>query len=126
MAKRSEVDVLKDEIRELKETVSTLTKTVDELSSKIQVPEKRDSKSVAPGHYRIFDEGESVIMEDASWNRLLNLLENAQKGLTTSELAKKWGKSRSRTSEVLNQLVDDGHLVKYRDGRRMKFRSLDE
>ena len=42
------------------------------------------------------------------------------------ELAKLWGKSRSRTSEVLNRLVGEGHVVKYRDGREIKFRPPEE
>ncbi|MGY5858452.1 MAG: helix-turn-helix domain-containing protein, partial [Candidatus Thorarchaeota archaeon] len=63
---------------------------------------------------------------DASWDRLVNLMHNEDSGLTAAELAEKWGKSRSRTSEVLNKLAENGQIIKYRDGRMIRFRSAEE
>ncbi|NWF96903.1 MAG: MarR family transcriptional regulator [Candidatus Thorarchaeota archaeon] len=78
------------------------------------------------GVYSISDSLTECMKHDAAWARLVGLVEGAKSGLTAAELAEKWGKSRSRTSEVLNKLVGDGHLVKYRDGREIKFRKSGE
>ena len=125
MAQEKELKKLKKEVRELKKTVYTLKDTVVELTSRIQ----KGSDAGSPydsGQYNIFGAGSRVREGDISWNRLVNLLREADTGLTAAELAEKWGKSRSRTSEVLNKLVDEGHLVKFRDGRLIRFRTVEE
>lgn len=124
MSNNRDFESLKKEVRELKQTVYSLKNTIIQLtnqleSSGINVP-------LQNGQYNIFDNKTSTLEGDASWNRLLNLLSDADRGLTTSELAKRWGKSRTRTSEVLNKLAEDGQIVKYRDGRRIRFKSAEE
>ena len=63
---------------------------------------------------------------DMSWEKLLALLKSSRSAMTAAELADRWGRSRSRTSEVLNKLVEEGQLVKFRDGRRIRFRTTEE
>ncbi|MHA2066650.1 MAG: MarR family transcriptional regulator [Candidatus Thorarchaeota archaeon] len=117
------IDDLMDEIKELTQTVLELRETVNNLSSKIPGTNSQQESKVEMGSYKVLHDQGSFIEGDASWARLVGLLEGKNKGLTASELANKWGKSRSRTSEVLNRLVEEGQLIKYRDGRRIKFRA---
>lgn len=126
MEKNKELKQLRNEVSDLKETVSTLTHLVNKLTStmKTEIPESK-SQVVRSG-YQIFSEFQSALDHDVSWTRLVNLLQDSSSGLTAKQLSERWGKSRTRTSEVLNILVDDGHLVKYRDGREIKFRPVDE
>jgi hypothetical protein len=115
---------LKKEVRELKQTVYSLKNTIIQLTN--QLESSSVSSPLEDGQYNIFANKSNTLEGDVSWNKLLNLLNSAEQGLTTAELAKKWGKSRTRTSEVLNLLAEDGHIVKYRDGRRIRFRSADD
>ncbi len=125
MAQEKELKNLQKEVRELKKTVYTLKDTIVELKGRII--ERSDVGSpYDSGQYNVFTAGSSILEGDISWNRLVNLLREADIGLTATELAEKWGRSRSRTSEVLNKLVDEGHLVKFRDGRLIRFRTADE
>ena len=125
MAQEKELKKLQKEVRELKKTVYTLKDTIVELKGRII--ERSDVGSpYDSGQYNVFTAGSSILEGDISWNRLVNLLREADIGLTATELAEKWGRSRSRTSEVLNKLVDEGHLVKFRDGRLIRFRPADE
>ncbi|MHA2140423.1 MAG: MarR family transcriptional regulator [Candidatus Thorarchaeota archaeon] len=117
------IDDLMDEIKELTQTVLELRATVNSLSSRILETKDQQESSIEMGSYKILQDQGSFIEGDASWARLVGLLQGKNKGLTASELANKWGKSRSRTSEVLNRLVEEGQLIKYRDGRRIKFRA---
>jgi Fic family protein len=120
-----ELKELRKEVHELKETVYTLKDTIVELTSKI----KHSTDAGSPydsGQYKIFSDSSNYLEGDVSWNRLVNLLHEETLGLTASELSEKWGRSRSRTSEVLNKLVDEGHLVKFRDGRQIRFRTAEE
>jgi hypothetical protein len=126
LTRDSEVFQLKEEIRELSKTVLMLKQTVNQLSAKIQTTPDRIQVSSESGQYNVFANQASIIEYDVSWQRLVTLLQDANAGLTATELATRWGKSRSRTSEVLNKLVGDGHLVKFRDGRRIRFRAPDE
>lgn len=126
MAKDSEVQNLKEEITELRKTVLDLTETVAALTAHLRPSENTGIPLPEAGQYEIFSDSRSCLERDASWDRLVGLVPRADKGLSASELADKWGKSRSRTSEVLNRLVQEGHVVKYRDGRKIKFRALDE
>jgi len=119
-----EFETLKKEVRELKKTVYSLKNTIIELTN--QLESSGGSSPLEGGQYSIFASGSNTLEGDVSWNRLINLLNNADRGLTTSELARKWGKSRTRTSEVLNILAEDGQVVKYRDGRKIRFRSAEE
>ncbi len=119
MGDNDELDKLKDEIRVLRKTVKNLTKTIDDLRTKVS---SREMKTTS---YQIFPNSENCLEYDASWQRLVSLLEGTGLGLSAAEAARMWGKSRSRTSEVLNKLVDQGHLMKYRDGRQIKFRAVD-
>ncbi len=118
---KPEIRELKDEIKELRMTVKVLAETVNELKTKIHTEEIEPKAQ----QYSIFSDG-NTIQGDASWDRLVTILEEKEVGKTATELATEWGKSRSRTSEVLNKLVDEGRLVKFRDGRRIRFRTLDE
>jgi Fic family protein len=118
------VKSLKNEIDELRKTVRSLRKTVADLATQL---ESRDLyEETHPPGYSVSDDVRSCLDQDVSWARLVGLVENSNRGLTTMELAEKWGKSRSRTSEVLNRLVEEGHLVKFRDGRRVKFRPAED
>ncbi len=120
------IDDLMNEIKELTQTVLQLRETVNVLSSKITETKNHRSTQIEMGSYKVLQDQGSFIEGDASWARLVSLLHGKNTGLTATELANKWGKSRSRTSEVLNRLVEEGRLIKYRDGRRIKFRALDE
>ncbi|MFW9803800.1 MAG: helix-turn-helix domain-containing protein [Candidatus Thorarchaeota archaeon] len=120
------IDDLMDEIKELTQTVMDLRETVDVLSSRITETKNRRTTKVEMGSYKVVQDQGSVIEGDVSWTRLVGLLRGKASGLTASELANKWGKSRSRTSEVLNRLVEEGQLIKYRDGRSIKFRARQE
>ncbi len=121
----SNIDELRNEVKELRATVRNLTETINELRSKLGFEITTKPNPPGAGEYRIFDQ-DSCLSRDVSWNRLVGLLEHADKGLTAAELARKWGKSRTRTSEVLNVLVNEGYLVKYRDGRKVKFTTLED
>jgi hypothetical protein len=120
------IDDLMEEIKELTQTVMELRKTVNVLSSRITDTKSRRETQVEMGSYKVVQDQGSVIEGDASWSRLVGLLHGKASGRTASELANEWGKSRSRTSEVLNRLVEEGRLVKYRDGRSIKFRARHE
>jgi biotin operon repressor len=122
MDNEEELQKLRKEIKVLRETVGGLTKTIDELKSTV----KNEADSANQKGYTIFSSSGSCLEYDASWMRLVKLLQKTDDGLSAAEAAKQWGKSRSRTSEVLNKLADDGHIVKYRDGREIKFRTADE
>ena len=125
MTEDKELKELRKEVHELKETVYTLKDTIVELSSRI----KHSTDAGSPydsGQYNIFGDGGNCLENDVSWNRLVNLLQEETLGLTATELSERWGRSRSRTSEVLNKLVDEGHLVKFRDGRQIRFRTAEE
>ncbi|UCE10199.1 MAG: helix-turn-helix transcriptional regulator [Candidatus Thorarchaeota archaeon] len=126
MSRNSELDLLKNEIEELRETVTVLKQTVEDLTSRLHPAQPVAGQTRARGQYDIFSEGESGIERDVSWNRLVNLLQESEEGLTATELAGLWGKSRSRTSEVLNKLVEEGYLVKFRDGREIKFAASED
>ncbi|MGY5854653.1 MAG: hypothetical protein RTU92_13875 [Candidatus Thorarchaeota archaeon] len=110
---------LKKELTELRKTVLTLTDTVNELKSQIGTGVESASENSAVGQYTLFDKS------DVSWDRLVKILRKNTDGRTAAELAREWGKSRSRTSEVLNHLFEEGRLIKFRDGRRIRFRAAD-
>lgn len=124
MSDDKELRALREEVHELRETVYTLKDTIVELTSRLKLSSEVGSP-YDRGQYNVFSE-RSVLESDVSWSRLVNLLNEEDLGLTATELAEKWGRSRSRTSEVLNKLVDEGHLVKVRDGRQIRFRTVDE
>ncbi|MFW9909554.1 MAG: winged helix-turn-helix domain-containing protein [Candidatus Thorarchaeota archaeon] len=124
MEKEQELEKLRREIRVLRDTVYDLTKTIDDLKSQVATKSSIQVQDIE-SEYRIFAE-DSALSQDASWIRLMSLLQRTGSGLTATEAAEQWGKSRSRTSEVLNKLVEHGKLVKYRDGREVKFRTADE
>jgi polyhydroxyalkanoate synthesis regulator phasin len=120
-----ELKELRKEVHELKQTVYTLKDTIVELTSRFKDPAIVGSPYDS-GQYKIFSDRGNCLEGDVSWNRLVNLLNEEDLGLTATELSEKWGRSRSRTSEVLNKLVDEGHLVKIRDGRQIRFRAAEE
>lgn len=125
MTEDKELKELQKEVYELKETVYTLKDTIVELTSRLK--ESPDAGSpYDSGQYNVFSGRGNCLEGDVSWSRLVNLLNEEDLGLTATELAEKWGRSRSRTSEVLNKLVDEGHLVKFRDGREIRFRTVEE
>lgn len=124
MEKNQDIEALRKEVKELRKTVYSLKDTIIELTNQIEI-----ASSESPldgGQYTIFPNKSNCLDGDASWDRLVKLLHNEDSGLTAAELAEKWGKSRSRTSEVLNKLVENGQIIKYRDGRMIRFRSADE
>jgi hypothetical protein len=122
MSSKYDVDELRKEIRELRDTVSNLRKTVGELTSHLEKENSGQMTSLQDRAYTVLPDQETYIEGDISWNRLVALLIDADQGLTATEAASKWGRSRSRTSEVLNKLADEGHVEKYRDGRLIRFR----
>jgi polyhydroxyalkanoate synthesis regulator phasin len=125
LTKDKELKELQKEVHELKQTVYTLKDTIVELTSKLKGSPDAGSPYDS-GQYNVFSERGNLLEGDISWNRLVNLLHEENLGLTATELAEKWGRSRSRTSEVLNKLVDEGHLVKFRDGRQIRFRTAED
>jgi hypothetical protein len=124
MQKDDEIKALRNEVNELRSTITKLKKIVTNLSEKLEHPIDQKPKNSENHGYQIFNQ--ESLDRDLSWNRLIRLLQNYNYGLTTEELAERWGKSRTRTSEVLNKLVDEGVLVKYRDGRTVRFRAVEE
>ena len=125
MTEDKELKELREEVHELKQTVYTLKDTIVELTSRLkQTPDAGSPYDT--GQYNVFSNRGNCLEGDISWNRLVNLLQEERLGLTATELAERWGRSRSRTSEVLNKLVDEGHLVKIRDGRQIRFRTVEE
>jgi hypothetical protein len=120
-----ELKELREEVHELKQTVYTLKDTIVELTSRLKQTPNAGSPYDS-GQYNVFSNRSNCLEGDISWNRLVSLLQEERHGLTTTELAERWGRSRSRTSEVLNKLVDEGHLVKIRDGRQIRFRTAEE
>ena len=125
MTDDKELKELRKEVHELKQTVYTLKDTIVELTSRLKHSEDVGSPYDS-GQYNVFSGRGNCLEADVSWSRLVNLLSDEALGLTATELAEKWGRSRSRTSEVLNKLVDEGHLVKFRDGRQIRFRTAEE
>ncbi|MBS3794824.1 MAG: helix-turn-helix domain-containing protein [Candidatus Thorarchaeota archaeon] len=125
MNREEEMKRLRKEIQQLSMTVSNLEETIGELKSKVE-RNLTNKQRRANTQYDVFANQQSVIERDMSWERLIGLLEDTERGLTAQQLARKWGRSRSRTSEVLNTLVDEGRLVKFRDGRHMRFIAPDD
>lgn len=125
MNREEEMKKLRKEIQQLSMTVSNLEETIGELKSKVE-RNLTNKQRRANTQYDVFANQQSVIERDMSWERLIGLLEDTERGLTAQQLARKWGRSRSRTSEVLNTLVDEGRLVKFRDGRHMRFIAPDD
>jgi predicted transcriptional regulator len=125
MQKDDEIKALRNEVHELRNIIKNLKKIVTELTTKIEDPIQEQPRNTGNQGYQIFSK-DNLLDYDLSWERLVKLLQNCDYGLTTEELAERWGKSRSRTSEVLNKLVDEGVLVKYRDGRNVIFRTVEE
>jgi len=119
-----DIEALRKEVTELRKSVYSLKDTIIELTNQIET-----GSSESPfdgGQYSIFPNRSNCLDGDASWDRLVNMLHKEDSGLTAAELAEKWGKSRSRTSEVLNKLAENGQIIKYRDGRMIRFRSAEE
>ena len=121
-----EIQRLRNEVLELRKTVKGLKDIVEDLTNRSHRHEPVSKNESSSAQYRIFGDHVSFIERDASWDRLVGLLEDSNIGQTATELASQWGKSRSRTSEVLNKLAEEGRLVKFRDGRRIKFRPINE
>lgn len=120
MKEERELDNLKREVLDLRKTVGYLRSEIEHLTEEIKNATIVDSSAL--GQYNVFQNKDNCLEGDVSWDRLVSMLRETDRGLTASELADKWGKSRSRTSEVLNKLAEEGRLVKYRDGRSIKFR----
>jgi len=124
MEENQDIKALRKEVTELRKTVYSLKDTIIELTNQIET-----GNSESPyegGQYTIFPNRSNCLDGDASWERLVNMLHNEDCGLTATELAEKWGKSRSRTSEVLNKLAENGQIIKYRDGRMIRFRTAED
>lgn len=125
MNRKEEMKKLRKEIKQLSQTVSNLEQTIGELKSKVE-NNLSSRQGGSKAQYNVFANQQSAIEADLSWERLIGLLEETERGLTAQQLAKKWGRSRSRTSEVLNTLVDEGRILKFRDGRYMRFIAPDD
>ena len=123
MSKDYEIVGLREEIKELRKTVMMLHETMNELASKLQQTPSGKTMPTDANQYNVFANQESCIVQDMAWERLVELIRQTDSGFTAAELARQWGKSRSRTSEVLNQLVEEGRVTKFRDGRSIRFRS---
>ena len=124
MDENQDIEELRKEVTELRKTVYSLKDTIIELTNQIETG--NTESPFEGGQYSVFPDRSNVLEGDASWDRLVNLMHNEDSGLTAAELAEKWGKSRSRTSEVLNKLAENGQIIKYRDGRMIRFRSAEE
>jgi len=126
VSRNYEIVGLREEIKELRKTVMMLHETMNELTSNLkQTPSERIIPTNAD-QYNVFANQESCIARDVAWERLVALIQRTDSGFTAAELARRWGKSRSRTSEVLNQLVEEGRLAKFRDGRSIRFKPAEE
>jgi DNA-binding IclR family transcriptional regulator len=122
MGEKQDIETLRKEVTELRKTVYSLKNTIIELTNHIE-----SSDTPFEGtQYSMFPDKSNCLDGDASWDRLVNLMQKEDRGLTATELAEKWGKSRSRTSEVLNKLAENGQIIKYRDGRMIRFRSAED
>ena len=126
MSKNYEIVGLREEIKELRKTVMMIHETMNELALKLKQAPPVKSMPTDANQYNVFANQESCIARDVAWERLVDLIQRTDSGSTAAELARQWGKSRSRTSEVLNQLVEEGRLAKFRDGRSIRFRPADE
>jgi Fic family protein len=124
LSEEKELNSLKREVVDLRKTVGYLRNEIEQLTEEIKNATIVDGSTL--GQYNVFENKDNCLEGDASWDRLVNMLRETDQGLTASELAEKWGKSRSRTSEVLNKLAEEGRLVKYRDGRSIKFRPSED
>jgi hypothetical protein len=124
MIENQDIEELRKEVTELRKTVYSLKNTIIELTNQIETGST--GSPIEGGQYTVFPNKSNCLEGDASWDRLVNLLHDEDSGLTATELAEKWGKSRSRTSEVLNKLAENGQIIKYRDGRMIRFRSAEE
>ncbi len=124
MSREEDIKGLKREVVDLRKTVGYLKNEIERLTEEIRNATVVEGSAL--GQYNVFPNRENCLEGDVSWERLVNLLQKTDSGLTASELAERWGKSRSRTSEVLNKLAEDGRLVKYRDGRKIKFMASEE
>ncbi|MEM2142381.1 MAG: helix-turn-helix domain-containing protein [Candidatus Thorarchaeota archaeon] len=122
MSEESENSRLRSEIAELRMTVQSLRKMVTELNERLAQTSPPSSIGAYAERYSVAKDARESLFQDASWSKLINILRDASDGMTAAELARQWGKSRSRTSEVLNRMAKDGQVVKYRDGREIKFR----
>ena len=129
MTRDTEIEKFRKENAELRKTITVLRDTIqtfNELTITTRINPPTNIVEPKQNQYQIFPNQENVLEYDASWSRLVTLLNGINSGLTASELALRWGKSRSRTSEVLNKLVQEGYLMKIRDGRTIRFRSAEE
>ena len=124
MKENQDIEALRKEVTELRKTVYSLKDTIIELTNQIETGTAESP--FEGGQYSIFPNRSNCLDGDASWDRLVNMLHKEDSGLTAAELAEKWGKSRTRTSEVLNKLAENGQIIKYRDGRMIRFRSAEE
>lgn len=124
MKDNQDIEALRKEITELRKTVYSLKDTIIELTNQIETG--NSDSPYEDGKYSLFPDRSNCLDGDASWDRLVTLMHKEDSGLTAAELAEKWGKSRSRTSEVLNKLAENGQIIKYRDGRMIRFRSAEE
>jgi len=106
MSDNQDIKALQKEVKELRKTVYSLKDTIVGLTNQIET-----GSSESPyegGQYNIFPNRSNCLEGDASWDRLVTLLHNEDSGLTAAELA------------------EDGQIIKYRDGRMIRFRSADE
>jgi len=126
VSRNYEIVGLRKEIKELRKTVMMLHETMNELASKLKQTPPGKTMPTDANQYNVFANQESCIARDVAWERLVDLIQRTDSGFTAAELARQWGKSRSRTSEVLNQLVEEGRLAKFRDGRSIRFRPVEE
>jgi len=126
VSRNYEIVGLREEIKELRKTVMMIHETMNELASKLKQAPPVKSMPTDANQYNVFANQESCIARDVAWERLVDLIQRTDSGFTAAELARQWGKSRSRTSEVLNQLVEEGRLAKFRDGRSIRFKPAEE
>ncbi len=123
MVENDVLEELRREVQRIGMTLRALTRTVDDLARQVSELKTRPCIPPSPTYDLNVDDSSDRVREDLSWNRLLAMVHEAGSALTADELARRWGRSRSRTSEVLNKLVDEGRLTKVRDGRRVRFKA---
>ncbi len=126
-----ELESIKEEIKLLRGIVESLTARIDRLTelleTNINSPAVLNNDASKFGTFNINQTVSRYNFQNFLYNEMLNIVSKADTsgtGVTAEEVAKIWGRSRSRTSEMLNQLVRKGLLIKYQDGRSIKFKTI--
>ena len=125
-----DIESIREELKLLRKVVESLNKKVEELTQIIEsnmIQKVSNTEKTSFGTFNINQTVSRYNFQNYLYSEMLNIISEADisgSGVTAEEFAKIWGRSRSRASEMLNQLVRKGLLVKYQDGRSIKFKAV--